>query len=228
MNSKRFQGSLLTYLLFSVETCNSLVSLPFQLTQTGCLRLQRRHSPFHHNPFQTINHISGKFSRSMKCYSQKQPEDNVISFQGAGTPRPDLPPDQIPSLLMTALKLNDIPDSDSGLRSMWAFAGGNTHYIFKHNITEFIESAHETANTLPTSFYGVAMNAKSWEMEGKLNRVGGDDGWIATQVMRTVCSDGRVRRWQWELRKNKRPPQLGCWFVDSIASSDRRGNFEAD
>ena len=92
---------------------------------------------------------------------------------------------------------------------------------------EFIESCHETANEFPTSFYGVAIYGQSWELETEINRVGGEDGWIATQVMKTISSDGRLRRWQWELRKNKRPPCLGCWKVESIGSSDRNGDFEA-
>lgn len=129
---------------------------------------------------------------------------------------------------MEALTKNDFPTVDAGLLSMWEFAGDTTRHIFQHNQTEFVESAHETANTLPTSFYGAAMYGEDWSMETELNRVGGDDGWIATQVMKTVSSDGRVRRWQWELRKNRRPPNLGCWFVESIGSSNRKGNFEAD
>jgi hypothetical protein len=70
-------------------------------------------------------------------------------------------------------------------------------------------------------------------METDLNRVGGGnsnnhDFWIATQVMRTVSTDGRLRRWQWELRKRRQPPNLNCWYVESIASSDRQGQFEAE
>ena len=92
---------------------------------------------------------------------------------------------------------------------------------------EFIESCHQTADEFPTSFYGVAMNGISWEIETGINRVGGEDGWIATQVMKSYSSDGRMRRWQFELRKNKRPPCLNCWRIDNIASSDRNGDFEA-
>lgn len=150
------------------------------------------------------------------------------TFSGAGVPGPDLRPEELPALLMTALELNDAPRDDAGLTSMWHFAGGNTKHVFQQNMTEFIESAHKTANALPTSFYGVSMHGRSWEMETDLNRVGGDDGWIATQVMKTVASDGRVRRWQWELRKNRRPPCLGCWLVEAIGSSDRKGNFEPE
>jgi hypothetical protein len=149
-------------------------------------------------------------------------------FQGAGLPRTDLLPEDIPSLLMEALKLNDFPTVDAGLASMWAFAGDTTRHIFEHNITDFIESAHNTANEFSTSFYGNAFYSQSWNIETELNRVGGQDGWIATQVMKTISSDGRVRRWQWELRKIRRPPNLGCWFVESIGSSNRQGNFEPD
>ena len=65
-------------------------------------------------------------------------------------------------------------------------------------------------------------------METEINMVGGKDGWIATQVMKTISSDGRMRRWQWEFRKNRRPPCLGCWKVETIASSDRQGNFQTE
>jgi hypothetical protein len=111
---------------------------------------------------------------------------------------------------------------------MWNFAGDTTRHIFQNNMTDFIESAHETADQWPTSFYGCAFYGKQWSMETPLNRVGGQDGWIATQVMKTVSSDGRMRRWQWELRKHRRPPNLGAWFVESIGSSDRKGKFEPD
>lgn len=129
---------------------------------------------------------------------------------------------------MKSLELNDFPHVDAGLESMWAFAGDTTRHIFQQNMTDFIESAHETADQFPTSFYGSAMYGKSWEMEREMTRIGGEDGWIATQVMKTIASDGRLRRWQWELRKNKRPPQLGVWFVESIGSSDRKGQFEPE
>jgi hypothetical protein len=129
---------------------------------------------------------------------------------------------------MEALKYNDFPTVDAGLKAMWTFAGDTTRHIFEQNRTEFIEMAHETANTLPTSFYGAAMYGKSWAVETPLNQVGGENGWIATQVIRTISSDGRLRRWQWELRKHRRPPNLGCWYVESIGSSDRKGQFEPE
>ena len=148
-------------------------------------------------------------------------------FAGAGRPRPDLAPQDIPQLLMKALQYNDFPNVDSGLAAMWAFSGDTCRHVFQNNFTDFDATAHETAQEFPTSFYGVAMNG-SWEMESPLNLVGGENGWIATQVMKTISSDGRLRRWQWELRKQRRPPDLGCWYIESIGSSDRKGNFEAE
>lgn len=149
-------------------------------------------------------------------------------WKGAGLPRDDLRPEELPTLLMNALALNDFPQINSGLHSMWAFAGDTTRHIFQHNKTEFIESAHDTAKEFPTSLYGTAFYGQSWKMITPLSRVGGEDGWIATQICETVSSDGRLRRWQWEIRKNKRPPNLNCWFVESIGSSDRKGQFEAE
>lgn len=156
------------------------------------------------------------------------PGGTSSTWQGAGVPRVELEPSEIPSLLMKALQRNDIPDVNSGLKSMWEFAGGNTQYLFEYNRTDFIDSAHETADQWPTSFYGNALYGQHWEMETEINRVGGHNGWIATQVMKTISSDGRMRRWQWELRQNRRPPNQGVWLVESIGSSDRKGNFEPD
>ena len=57
------------------------------------------------------------------------------------------------------------------------------------------ESCYETSNEFPTSFYGVALNGVSWEMETVINYVGGpvttETSWIATQIMKTISSDGR-------------------------------------
>ena len=120
------------------------------------------------------------------------------SVRGAGVPRPELPPQDVPPLLMHALSNNDSPHPDAGLHSMWAFAGDTTRFVYRNNRSEFVEDAHETAASLPTSFYGTAMRGQSWEMEGSMNMVGQPEScWIATQIMKTVSSDGRMRRWQW-------------------------------
>jgi hypothetical protein len=168
------------------------------------------------------------------------------STGSAGVPRLCLKPEDIAPLLMTALTKNknnsndndskssssSSRDNNAGLISMWDFSSDITKYIFKNNITEYIDSCYETANEFPTSFYGVALNGRSWEIETLINLVGPktetSSCWIATQIMKTISSDGRVRRWQWELRKNKRPPNLNCWYVESIGSSDRNGEFEPD
>lgn len=155
-------------------------------------------------------------------------DENIEPFRGAGVPRASLKPEEIAPLLMTALQQNDFPEENSGVTAMWEFSTDVNKFIFKNDINDFIESCHDTANDFPTSFYGVALNGKSWKMITELNRVGGENGWIATQIMETVSSDGRLRRWQWEFRKNKRPPCLGCWKVELIGSSDRQGNFQTE
>ena len=139
-------------------------------------------------------------------------------------PCPDLKPQELPTMLMESLKRNDFPEVDSGLHLMWAFASDTTRFLYKGNITEYIEDAHETADTLPTSFYGVAMHGQGWEFEGDMTLTG-QGGWIGTQVMKSWSSDGRLRRWQWELRRHR---QSRCWFVESIGSSDRHGNFDIE
>ena len=170
------------------------------------------------------NRQNNNHDRIILKTSKRTIEITESDFPGAGVPRRELQPHDIPPLLMTALQCNDFPTVDAGLRAMWEFSS----FIFQHNITDFIQSAHDTARDFPTSFYGAAMNGRSYEMETAVNRVGGPEGWIATQVMKTISSDGRLRRWQWELRQHRRPPQMGCWYVESIGSSDRNGQFEPE
>lgn len=145
------------------------------------------------------------------------------------TPQPKHTPAEIPTLLMEALARNDFPECDDGLTTVWSFASDTTRFIFKNNLTDFIESAHETAAQYPTSFYGNAFHGQQWTLEGGPRLCGPPaTSWIATQMMRTISSDGRMRRWQWEMRKRRQPPNRDCWFVESIGSSDREGNFEID
>ena len=55
--------------------------------------------------------------------------------KGAGEPRPSLEPDEIVSLLMTALENPDVPVADAGLVAMWDFATDTTKFVFKNNRT---------------------------------------------------------------------------------------------
>lgn len=149
-------------------------------------------------------------------------------WEGTGLPRPELLPEDIPSLLMKGLEMNDYPNDDSGLHSLWNFSSGMLRQSFQQNLTVFIEAAHQDADHIPTSFFGMALNGNSWKVETALNRVGGEKGYLATQIVQTISEDGRIRRWQFMLRKNRRPPFLNCWFLESIGASDRTGNFHIE
>ena len=111
-------------------------------------------------------------------------------------------PEKIAPFLMQSLALNDFPDIDWGLETVWHFSTDTLRTIFNHNMSDFISCAHKTADGFPTSFYGSALKGRHWEMERPIVMVGGNttECWIATHLMRTTSSDGRVRRWQWELR----------------------------
>lgn len=222
----------LTLLLVSVVPNTSFL-FPLSRSRRSekkCIVWEDWSSPVH------LNVKNGRTS-CLECSNSQTPGDNKgyesdkmtgSCFQGAGQPRKELYPGDLPALLHEALYRNNFPEVDSGLLSMWDFSGDSTKYIFKNNVTEFIESAHETALEFPTSFYGVAMHGLSYEIETPVNMVGGEDGWIATQVVKTVSSDGRMRRWQWEMRKRRRPPNMGNWYVENIGSSDRKGDFDSD
>ena len=51
------------------------------------------------------------------------------------SPCPSLKPEEIIPLIMNALKNNDIPEKDAGLRLVWEFATCTTQYVFQNNRT---------------------------------------------------------------------------------------------
>jgi len=116
--------------------------------------------PGFHRPGRTITfrpstRLSNNYSEGPSSSSWSTSSGSIVTesdFQGAGTLRPDLPPQELPSLLFTALTLNDFPSTDAGLHAMWEFASPTTKHIFHHNVTDFIKSAHDTAEEFPTSF----------------------------------------------------------------------------
>ncbi len=51
------------------------------------------------------------------------------------SPSPSIKPEEIVPLIMIALKNNDIPDKDAGLKLVWEFATDTTQYVFRNNRT---------------------------------------------------------------------------------------------
>ena len=51
------------------------------------------------------------------------------------SPSPSIKPEEIVPLVMIALKKNDVPDKDAGLRLVWEFATDTTQYVFRNNRT---------------------------------------------------------------------------------------------
>jgi len=94
----------------------------------------------------------------------------------------------------------------------------------------------------------MAITGKRWTVLRPFAVAGGPDGWrdpvhksncrgasyptlvfahrIGTCVVETVARDDRKRKWIWELRKRRRPPRMGEWYIESIGSSDADGTFD--
>ncbi|KAL7467992.1 hypothetical protein ACHAXS_008213 [Conticribra weissflogii] len=229
MRQKLFVVIFFSFLLETSTFVEGFLSSAYQkfTKQVATLHMKER---YYHEPDESDDRFSSNdedlFHDLMACRSHSEDIGNSTKFNHVRGPASLLSPESVIPAIMNALKRNDEPHKDAGLTMVWEFTTETTKYVFK-NVTEFIESCQNTAEEFPTSFYGVAMNGQSWDLETNLRRVGGTDGWIATQIMKTISSDGRLRRWQWELRKNRRPPCLGCWNVESIRSSDRHGHFES-
>jgi hypothetical protein len=51
------------------------------------------------------------------------------------SPSPSIKPEEIIPLIMNALKNNDIPEKDAGIKLVWEFATDTTQYVFRNNRT---------------------------------------------------------------------------------------------
>jgi len=51
------------------------------------------------------------------------------------SPSPSIKPEDIIPLVMNALKNNDVPDKDAGMKLVWEFATDTTQYVFRNNRT---------------------------------------------------------------------------------------------
>mmetsp|Transcript_310 Transcript_310/g.857 ORF Transcript_310/g.857 Transcript_310/m.857 type:complete len:362 (-) Transcript_310:21-1106(-) len=119
-------------------------------------------------------------------------------------------------------------DVEATLARIWHDLAGDTFlFYYRHEgFEEFLKDARETADEFPTSFYGNAIYGRRWSIVRGWEIAGGEDGWIGTAIVETIASDGRLRNWIWELRKRRRPPHQGTWYIESIGSSDADGTFD--
>ena len=62
--------------------------------------------------------------------------NNSTAYEnGVREPTPDLTPKEIVPLIMNALKNNDTPKKDAGIKLVFGFATDTTQYVFKNNVT---------------------------------------------------------------------------------------------
>ena len=146
-------------------------------------------------------------------------------------PSPDLCPSEIPRLLMRSLQRNDSPSLNYGLTKLWNFSGEGIHKLYNDNLEDFITQSKALSEVAPSSFYGMALNGLGCTfLYHPLNRIGGspNGSWIATQIMTGTNEQGFTRNFQWRLIKQRRPPDLNCWFVEGLTVSDQDGHFDIE
>mmetsp|Transcript_8855 Transcript_8855/g.13035 ORF Transcript_8855/g.13035 Transcript_8855/m.13035 type:complete len:227 (-) Transcript_8855:418-1098(-) len=169
-------------------------------------------------------------------YGKLKMDDRIIgmplsyfedAFEDAIIPRPELGPHEIPSLLMKAMEMFNFPHNDAGFISLWEFHTSGMHRTFDNDIYKFMSHSKSVADHAPCSFYGMAPVAARLEFS-PVNHVGGENGWVATQMMTATLNDGRARKFRWVMKKRRGPPNQNFWYVDSIDSSDENGMFHIE
>lgn len=180
------------------------------------------------NSFQDIKDSDTESS----SFLGKSSSDNLMSQIGEDSliegPSTKFHPNDIPRLLMQALEQNDYPYENRGLELLWNFSAEGIHSLYD-DLEEFIMKSHALAKAAPASFYGMALKGSDCSfIYHPLNRVGGENGWIATQIMTGTCPDGRSRNFQIRLIKQRRPPNLNCWVIEGLTGSDHDGTFRLE
>ena len=153
-------------------------------------------------------------------------EEDTSDGAAATLPEVDDAPGDMVTKLFAALSHPSVHATNATLDRVWDISGESLKWIFNNDRDEFVQSARETADTYPTSFYGSTMRGKSWRLLRPFEVTA--SGWIGTSVVETVTSDGRLRRWICECRQRRRPPDVGTWYIESIGSSAADGTFHVD
>ena len=111
------------------------------LESTSCLHERRSYDDNSDEAlFAALLDDKSKASASTASSSISSSLDTSLSSEYAHlanvtSPCPSLKPEEIIPLIMNALKNNDVPDKDAGLRLVWEFVKDTTQYVFQNNRT---------------------------------------------------------------------------------------------
>lgn len=138
---------------------------------------------------------------------------------------PGVPVDEVVENVLRALKLNNFPETDSGVRCFWDW----THDLYRGAPVNGHGNFEKYRARVRKSDIGRLIDNEGWTLE-PLSAVG-DGSKYASQVA-VVSPRGDLdacdtRRFLFQLRREMRPPFNGGWSVWAIVVSLADGNLRS-
>lgn len=173
--SRSHLAGSLAVVIFSISGCSSTTPPPLAVTQFDA-------------------------RKEINLTEQKAP---IAADAGAPRPDPKHSPEQVVGFVLEALRLNDTPDKDSGIRTTFGFASPGNREV-TGPIERFIE-------LVKNPLYKPLLNHR--RAERTPIRTAGD---AAQQRVTLIGADGRRATYLFTLSKQAAAPYQDCWMTDGV------------
>lgn len=136
------------------------------------------------------------------------------------TKTPEVPVDKVVDNLLAALQSNDFPEANAGVKAFWDWTSPMyraSPLNGRGNFDVFLERSKD-------SYLAQLIGAKTWILEP----ISGSDNYasqIACVVPANATDKSVLRRFAFQLEKEKRAYYKGAWSVISMFVSDSEGRF---
>lgn len=113
------------------------IPLPIMLERSSSLYLRRSYDDNSDEELFSalLSDESKSHDTSTSSISNLNTSAEYAHLANVTSPSPSIKPEEIIPLIMIALKNNDVPDKDAGLKLVWEFATDTTQYVFRNNRT---------------------------------------------------------------------------------------------
>ena len=135
-------------------------------------------------------------------------------------PTADVAPAELVPMLMKAMHLNDFPDQDSGLTTVYDWSSDMCRRACGRSSAEFVEMSYN-------SVFGMCVGGNGDYELTEPQMVG--DNMFSVKVEMPSPDSRPSRLFLWQLRKEMRPPASGAWLIHGVIASDVEGGiYEGD
>lgn len=129
-------------------------------------------------------------------------------------PSPGLEPEDVVRIQLEALRNNDTPSKDNGIRTAFRFSSPANQST--------VGPIDRFTLIVKNPLYAPMINHRRWVAEATEN-----DGELALQSVTVVAANGKVVTYVFLLSRQEEGEYAGCWMVDAVLRREAKSNLMA-